>query len=85
MGTYVYFVHPIFRFLFLVTFGDEVMKILRNLCLHFARQDGQDGKKWKENHATKVTKIPKTKRQNSSNNEYPSLEHLVLHDFYPIQ
>ena len=35
------------------------MKILHNLCLHFARQDGQDGKKWKENHATKVTKIPK--------------------------
>ena len=28
------------------------MKILRNLCLHLARQDG---KKWKENHATKVT------------------------------
>ena len=38
-------------------------KILRNLCLHFARQDGQDGKKRKENYATKVTKIPKTKRQ----------------------
>ena len=36
------------------------MKILRNHCLHFARQDGQDGKKWKENHATKVTKIPNT-------------------------
>ena len=35
------------------------MKILRNLCLHFARQDGQDIKKQKENHATKVTKIPK--------------------------
>ena len=33
------------------------MKILRNLCLHFARQDGQDRKNWKENHATKVTKI----------------------------
>ena len=65
MGTYVYFVHPIFHFLFLVTFGDEVMKILRNLCLHFARQDGQDGKKWKENHATKLTKIPKTKRRKS--------------------
>ena len=31
-------------------------KILRNLCLHFARQDGQEGKKWKENQATKVTK-----------------------------
>ena len=39
------------------------MKILCNLCLHFARQDGQDRKKWKENHTTKVTKIPKTKRQ----------------------
>ena len=39
------FVHPIFRFWFLVTFGDEVTKILRNHCLHFARQDGQDGKK----------------------------------------
>ena len=57
------FVHPIFRFWFLVTFVDKVMKILRNLCLHFARQDGQDRKKWKENHATKVTKIPKTKRR----------------------
>ena len=33
------------------------------MCLHFARQDGQDRKKWKENHATKVTKIPKTKRR----------------------
>ena len=39
------------------------MKILRNLCLHFARQDGQDGKKREKNHATKVTKIPKTKRR----------------------
>ena len=38
-------------------------KILCNLCLHFARLDGQDGKKQKENHATKVTKIPKTIRQ----------------------
>ena len=38
-------------------------KILQNFCLHFARQDGQDGKNRKENHATKVTKIPKTNRQ----------------------
>ena len=45
------------------------MKILRNLCLHFARQDGQDGKKRKENHATKVTKIPKTKRRKYGMNE----------------
>ena len=35
-------------FWFLVTFGDEVTKILRNLCLHFARQYGQEGKKRKE-------------------------------------
>jgi hypothetical protein len=41
----------------------ENTKILCNLCLHFARQEGQTEKKWKENHATKVTKIPKTKRK----------------------
>ena len=45
------------------------MKILRNLCIHFARKDEQDGKKQKENHATKVTKIPKTKRQEYGMNE----------------
>ena len=39
------------------------MKILRNLCLHFARQTEKDRKNRKENLATKVTKIPKTKRQ----------------------
>ena len=38
----------------------ENTKILRNHCLHFAREDGQDGKKQKENHATEVTKISKT-------------------------
>ena len=47
----------------------ENTKILHNLCLHFERQDGQGGKKWKENHATKVTKIPKTKRQKYGMNE----------------
>ena len=51
------------------------MKILYNLHLHFGRQDGQDRKKVKENHATKVTKIQKTKRQkygmNNVNNEKP--------------
>ena len=63
-----------FHFSFLV-FGHfcrqsyENTKILRNLCLHFARQDGQDGKKGKENHATKVTKIPKTKRRKYGMNE----------------
>ena len=37
------------------------MKVLRNLCLYFERPDGQDGKKRKENPATKVIKISKTK------------------------
>ena len=35
------------HFMFLVTFGDKVTKntkILRNLCLHFAREDGKNGK-----------------------------------------
>ena len=53
-----------FSFLVFVHFWQrscENTKILRNLCLHFARQYGQDRKNWKENHATKVTKIPKTK------------------------
>ena len=61
------FVHPIFRCWFLVTFGDEVTKILHNLCLHFARQDGQDGKKMERK--SKVTKIPKTKRRKYGMNE----------------
>ena len=41
--TYVSII-PFFFFWFLVTFGDQVAKILWDLCLHFARQDGQDGK-----------------------------------------
>ena len=45
------------------------MKILGNRCVYFARQDGQDGKKRKENHATKVSKIPKTKRRKYGMNE----------------
>ena len=47
------------RFWFLVTFGNKVTKILCDLCLHLARQDGQDGKKTKENHGTRVIKILK--------------------------
>ena len=56
------------------------MKILRNLCLHFARQDGQDGKKRKENHATKLTKIPKTKRQ-----KYGMNETIIIHICFLIK
>ena len=47
----------------------ENTKILRNLCLHFARQDGQDGKKMKGNHETKATEIPKTKRRKYGMNQ----------------
>ena len=50
-------------------------KILRNLCLHFARQDEQDRKKRKENHATKVTKIPKTKSRKYGMNETKMMKH----------
>ena len=63
-----------FHFWFLV-FGHfwqrsyKNMKLFRNLCLHFARQNGQDGKKRQENHATKLTKIPKTKRRKYGMNE----------------
>ena len=46
------------------------MKILHNLCLHFARQDGQDRKKQKENHATEVTKKQKTKTWNEQNKSH---------------
>ena len=56
----------------LVTFGEEGTKIGKYyviFVLHFARQDGQDGKKWKENHSTKVTKIPKAKRRKYGMNE----------------
>ena len=44
----------------------ESTKILRNVGLNFARQDG---KNQKENHATKVTKIPKSKRRKYEMNE----------------
>ena len=54
------FVHPIFLSWFLVTFGNEVTKILHNLCLHFARQGVQDEKK-SRNQSDQNTKIQKTK------------------------
>ena len=43
-------------------------KILNNLCSHFTRQDGKDGKKM-ERKSHKVTKIPKTKRRKYGMNE----------------
>ena len=59
------FVNPIFCFLFLVTFGDEVTKIQKYYVIFVYILQGKMGKtenKQKEIHATKVTKIPKNKR-----------------------
>ena len=61
---YLCFVHPIFCFWFLVTFGDEVTKILHDLCLDFARQDGQDGKNKKKIMQLKWPKYQKPKDKN---------------------
>ena len=58
-----------FHFWFLV-FGHfwqwiyENMKMLCNLCLHFARQDGQDGKNPKKITLLKWTKCQKPKDEN---------------------
>ena len=64
---YIYFIHPIFRFRFLVTFGNEVTKI-RNFYVIFVYilqgKMGKTEKNRKEYHTTKVTKIPKTNEQN---------------------
>ena len=48
------FVHPIFRFRVLVTFGDKVTKVRKCYVIL-----GKTVKKRKENHAIKVTKIEK--------------------------
>ena len=73
------------HFLFLVLghfWGQSSDKILRNLCLHFVRQDGQDEKPPKENHATKVTKIPKTKRRKYGMNEtHVGINNIKVHIF----
>ena len=71
LKSYVSF-FPFFIFWFLVTFGDEVMKIIRD----FGRQDGQDRKKREDNHATKATKRPKTKRQKYGMNNEQHIDYL---------
>ena len=52
--------HPLFGFWFLVTFGDKVTKIQKYHVIFVYIL--QDRKKGKENHANKVTQIPKTKK-----------------------
>ena len=57
---------PFFVFLFLVTYGEEVTKIQKYYVIFvytLQGKMGKTGKNWTENHATKVTKIPKNKRQ----------------------
>ena len=64
------FIHPIFGFWFLVIFGDDVTKIRKYYVIFvYILQGKARRKKWKENHATKVTKIPKTKRRKYGMNE----------------
>ena len=70
------FVHPIFEFWFLVTFGDEVPKIWSNLCLHFARQDGRDGKNGKKIMQLKLPKYQKPKDQNMGWTKPVSSKHI---------
>ena len=56
------FIHSIFLFWFLVTFGDKVTKIQKyhDIFVYiFLSKMGKTEKKWIENQATKVTKIPK--------------------------
>ena len=66
------FVHLIIRVWFLVTFGDEAMKIRKYYVIFVYILQGKMGKTEKPrkgNHTTKVTKIPKTKRQKYGMNE----------------
>ena len=66
------FSHPKFRFWFLVTFGDEVTKIWKyyEFFVYILQSKmGKTEKNWIENNATKLTKIPKTKRQTYGMNE----------------
>ena len=58
----VYCFHPILVTWFLVVFGDEVMKILRNSLFFITSWPSclANGKHRTENHATNVIKKPKT-------------------------
>ena len=60
------------HFSFLLTFGNKVTKIRKYYVIFVYILQGKMGKtekNWKENHATKVTKIPKTKRRKYGMNE----------------
>ena len=57
------------HFLFLDSFGDEVTKIRKCYVIFVCILQGKTGKTQNENHATKVTKIPKTIRRKYGMNE----------------
>jgi hypothetical protein len=77
-----------FSFLVLVTFGDEVTKIRKyyvNFVSILQGEMGKAEKNWKENHATKVTKIPKTKRRKYGMNEtyFFNIQYCIYADLTP--
>jgi hypothetical protein len=60
-------VHPIFRFWFLVTFGNEVMKIQKYYIIFVYLLQGKIGKtekNWKDIHKTKKPKYQNPKDKN---------------------
>ena len=66
------FVDPIFRFCFFVTFGKKVMKI-QKYCVFFVYilqgKMVKTEKNRKENHITKMNKVPQTKGRKYGMNE----------------
>ena len=70
----------IFGFWFLVTFSNEVTKIQKYYVIFvYILQDkmGKMEKNRKENHATKVTKIPETKRLKYGMNKILRTYHVI--------
>ena len=75
------------HFLFLDSFGDEVTKIRKCYVIFVCILQGKTGKTQNENHATKVTKIPKTIRRKYGMNEthvYSKNQKTIHKGFYPI-
>ena len=74
------FVHPIFRFWFLVTFGDKVMKIQKSYIIFVYILQGKMGKTEKTKKKIMQLKGPKyqTKRQKYGMNEtkFSKIKHL---------
>ena len=61
------FVHPIFRFWFLVTFGDEVTKIQKYYVIFVNILQGKMGKMKKNGKKITLLKSPKYQKPNDEN------------------